>query len=60
MLGLWDRNPIKLDYDGHCTTINVINSLCNKKKFHGHKKKKKKFSRSSRRGAVETNPTRNH
>ena len=30
-LGLWDGNPIKLDYDDHCTTINVINSLSNKK-----------------------------
>ena len=32
MLGLWDGNPIKLDCDDHCTTINVINSLSNKKK----------------------------
>ena len=31
MLGLWDENPIKLDCDDHCTTINVINSLSNKK-----------------------------
>ena len=31
MLGLWDGNPIKLDCDDHCTTINVINSLSNKK-----------------------------
>ena len=23
-------NPIKLDYDDHCTTIDVINSLSNK------------------------------
>ena len=30
-LGLWDGNPIKLDYDDHCTTRNVINSLSNKK-----------------------------
>ena len=30
-LGLWDGNPIKLDCDDHCTTINVINSLSNKK-----------------------------
>jgi len=30
-LGLWDRNPIKMDCDDHCTTINVINSLSNKK-----------------------------
>ena len=28
-LGLWDGNPIKLDCDDHCTTINVINSLSN-------------------------------
>ena len=33
MLGLWDGNPIKLDCDDHCTTISVINSLSNKKKF---------------------------
>ena len=31
VLGLWDGNPIKLDCDDHCTTINVINSLSNKK-----------------------------
>ena len=30
--GLWDGNPIKLDCDNHCTTINVINSLSNKKR----------------------------
>ena len=23
-LGLWDGNPVKLDCDDHCTTINVI------------------------------------
>jgi len=28
---VWDGNPIKLDCDDHCTTINVINSLNNKK-----------------------------
>ena len=28
--GLWDRNPIKLDCDYICITINVINSLSNK------------------------------
>ena len=32
VLGFWDGNPIKLDCDDHCTTINVINSLSNKKK----------------------------
>ena len=31
VLGLWDGNPIKLDCDDHCKTINVINSLSNKK-----------------------------
>ena len=31
-LGLWDGNPIKLDCDDHCTTINVIDLLSNKKK----------------------------
>ena len=30
-LGVWDGNPIKLEWDDHCTTINVINSLRNKK-----------------------------
>ena len=30
-LGLWDGNPIKLDCDDHCATINVKNSLSNKK-----------------------------
>ena len=29
--GLWDGNSIKFDCDDHCTTINVINSLSNKK-----------------------------
>ena len=29
--GLWDGNPIKLNCDDHCTTINVLNSLSNKK-----------------------------
>ena len=28
---LWDGKPIKLDCDDNCTTINVINSLSNKK-----------------------------
>ena len=37
-LGLWDGNPIKLDCNDHCTTINVINSLSNLK----NKLKKKK------------------
>ena len=40
-LGLWDGNPIKLDCDDHCTTINAINSLSNKKRKV--KKKKKKY-----------------
>ena len=31
VLGLWDGNSIKLGHDDHCTTINVINSLSNKK-----------------------------
>ena len=30
-LGVWDGNTIKLDSDDHCTAINVINSLSNKK-----------------------------
>ena len=29
VLGLWDRNPVKLDCDDHYTTIAVINSLNN-------------------------------
>ena len=33
VLGVWDGNPIKLDCDDHCTTINVINSLNNLKKL---------------------------
>ena len=32
-LGVWDGNPIKLDCDDRCTTMNVINSLSNKKNF---------------------------
>ena len=28
-LGLWDGNGLKLGFDDHCTTINVINSLNN-------------------------------
>jgi len=27
VLGLWDRNPVKLDCDDHYTTTDVINSL---------------------------------
>ena len=30
-LGVWDGNPIKLDFDNHCTTINVTNSVSNEK-----------------------------
>ena len=30
-LGVWNGNAIKLDRDNHCMTINVINSLSNKK-----------------------------
>ena len=40
-LGLWDGNPINLNCDDHCTSINVINSL-RKKKKKGKKMKKKK------------------
>ena len=39
MLGLWDGNPIKLDCGDHCTTINVMNSLSNKKKKQQQKRK---------------------
>lgn len=31
-LGVWDRNPTKLDCDDPCTNINVIYSLSNLKK----------------------------
>jgi len=31
-LGLWNGNPVKLGCDDHCTAINVINSLSNKKR----------------------------
>ena len=39
VLGLWDGNPVKLDYD-HYTTTDVINS------FEQLKKKKEKKSKS--------------
>ena len=32
VLGVWVGNPVKLECDDHCTTINVINSLSNKKR----------------------------
>ena len=31
VLGMWDGNTIILDCDDHCTTINVIHALNNKK-----------------------------
>ena len=31
VVGVWDGNTIKLDCDDYCTTINIINSLSNKK-----------------------------
>ena len=37
VLGLWDGNRIKLDCDDHCTTINVMNSLSNKKLKNNNK-----------------------
>ena len=54
--GVWDGNPIKLDCDDHCTAINVINSLSNKKiknfmtLFKPKKKKKKKKKRGKPAG----------
>ena len=40
VLGLWDGNPIKsYKIDDHCTTINVINSLSNKKIKVNNRKK---------------------
>ena len=32
VLRVWDGNAIKFGCDDHCTSINVINSLSNKKK----------------------------
>jgi len=29
--GVWDENPTKLDCGDHCPTLNIINSLSNKK-----------------------------
>ena len=34
---MWDGNPIKLDCDDHCTTINVRNSLSYKQKKEKNK-----------------------
>ena len=31
--GLWDGNPIQLDCDDHCISINIIISLSNKNYF---------------------------
>ena len=45
VLGMWDGNPIKLDYDDHCTTTNVINSFSNKKNFFNLKKKSRREPR---------------
>ena len=39
MVGIWDGNPIKLDCEDCCTTINVINSLSNKKEKEKEKNK---------------------
>ena len=39
-LGLWDGSPIKVDCDDHCTSLNEINSLSNKR---NHKKIKNKI-----------------
>ena len=40
-LGFWDGNPIKLDCDDCCTTVNVINSLSNKRINTGKALRKK-------------------
>ena len=45
-LGVWDGNPIKLDCDDHCTPINVINSLSNKKFKNQNKIKNEAIYRS--------------
>ena len=41
MLGLWDGNPVKLDFYDHYTPTDVINSFEQLKKW-----KKNKFQRS--------------
>ena len=43
---MWDGNPTKLDWDDHCTTTNVINSLSNKKRKKKKEKAKKLCERS--------------
>ena len=50
-LGVWDGNAVKLDYDDHCTTINVIKFIEKKKKL-GDGRNIKTLSWSSHRGAV--------
>ena len=39
---MWDGNPLKMDCDDHCTTINVINSLSNKKNKNKKGKEQKR------------------
>jgi len=39
-LGVWDGNAVKLSCDDHCTTINIIKFIENKKE---RKKKKPNF-----------------
>ena len=50
-LGLWNGKPIKLEYDDHCTTINVVNALSNikKKKLKAKEKWKVPWGRSDTR-----------
>ena len=51
VLGVWDRNAIKLSCDDYCTTINVINSLSNMKKIVRRSSQKKKNVNSFRVGS---------
>ena len=52
VLGLWDGNPIKLDWDAHCTTINVINSLNNKKIFKKAGKRKQAHAKFNKKKQI--------
>ena len=66
-LEVWDGNPIKLDCDAHCTTLNVINSLSNKKYLYGNiqtgifdLKKKKTSHHSLVKLTYKINPHSSH
>ena len=42
-LRVWDGNAVKFGCDDHCTTINVINSLSNKKKTNNKKTRQSQY-----------------